>query len=648
MFWLLLGVDRLTLIELTKRNIRKNSRAYLVYFYPMVFSVMIYFTFVSLQYNREIVDGAKTLGKIGPAFMAASVFLMVFSALFIFYSNSFFMKKRKKEIALYSLFGMTKGKAGRMLFYENALVGAGALLVGIGLGAILSKLFAMVLVKLMGMKVVAGFSLSPAAAIQTVLVFFLIIAVTSGYNARMIYTSTLQELFRAEKKAEQKPQASTIMSFVSILMIGGGYWIILQSASSSLWSSFAWQKLLGSIVLLIIGTYLFIRAFLIFLLRFIARKEKFFYKGSNMLSLTNLLYRIKGNMMVLAVLSLLTTFALFLMGTTWSFYANLNQVSEQNFPHSFLYTIPNKEAEKEIKSLFAKRKDIRYGMKLETVKLAAGPDFLEKFPPDYPVLLIPESSFKKLAGNMGKKDVEFTEGEAVSFYDGTLNRSHDPYTGKSLQLPGGETVTVGSYEPYSLLNQIIFAFPLVVKDSVYEKAKQAGGQVENLQIYKLGREKETKKLNDSIEEVLFSHTEKEVDVIWSSFYKQYEQGMETYGILIFISGFLGLVFLTATGSVLYYRMLSEAEADKPRYQILKKIGLSSKEMKRTIRFQTMFVFSVPLVIAILHSSVLMTALARFAGIAMSGAFALVLGMYMLLFFGYFYYTSTRFYKLVYE
>lgn len=157
MCWLPWEVDKLSLIELTKRNIRKNFSAYMVYFYPMAFSVVIYFTFVSLQYNRKIIDGAASLGKIGPAFMAASVFLMVFSALFIFYSNSFFMKKRKKEIALYSLFGMSKKEIGRMLFFENMIVGAAALLIGIGLGAILSKLFAMVLVKLMGVQMVLAF-----------------------------------------------------------------------------------------------------------------------------------------------------------------------------------------------------------------------------------------------------------------------------------------------------------------------------------------------------------------------------------------------------------------------------------------------------------------------------------------------------------
>ncbi|WP_316568249.1 ABC transporter permease [Neobacillus sp. YIM B06451] len=639
----------MSLFELTKRNIRKNFKAYLVYFYPMSFSVVIYFTFVSLQYNRKIIDAAASLGKIGPAFMAASVFLVAFSALFIFYSNSFFMKKRKKEIALYSLFGMSKKQIGLMLFLENLLVGAGALLIGIGIGAVLSKLFAMVLVKLMGIQIVAGFTLSVAAAVQTVVVFFLIISAASIYNARVIRTSTLRELFQAGKQAEKKPVASVAVAVLSLLLIGTGYWVILQPVSSGIWSSYAWLKILGALVGIIIGTFLFIRSFIVYLLSALLKRKAFFYKGPNIISASNLLYRIKGNIAVLSVLALLSTFTLFLMGVTWSLYANLNDISKDNFPHSFIYTVQNGDEETEIGRLFKGREDVLYSQKLEPVKMEAGPDFSGRFPPYYPVLLIPESSFRQLAGKMGKEDaIDFADNEAIAFYDGNLNRTNDPYTGRSIGLPGGENVTIASYENYSLLNQAIFAFPLVVKDAVYEKSVESGAPTTQLQIYKLGKEKATKELGGIIEEILWNHAEDRNEVIWSSFYQEYSQGMETYGILIFISGFLGLVFLMATGSVLFYRQLSEAAADKPRYQILKKIGLGARDLRKSIRVQTLFIFSIPILIAISHSSVLISALAGFAGIRMAGPFMVVLGLYIGLYLAYFSYTSARFYALVNE
>lgn len=465
----------------------------------------------------------------------------------------------------------------------------------------------------------------------------------------MIRASTLLELFNAGKKAENKPRASIVIAVVSLVLIATGYWVILQPVSSAIWASHAWLKILLALVSLIIGAFLFIRAFIVYLLSLLSKRKSFFYKGPNIISTSNLLYRIKGNIFVLSVLALLSTFTLFLMGVTWSLYANLNDITKDNFPHSFIYTVQSGESEKELELLFEGRDDILYSQKLLPVKIEAGPDFSGRFPPEYPVLLIPESSFRQLAGKMGKEaDIDFADNEAIAFYDGNLNRTHNPYTGRSIRIPGGETVTVASYEGYSLLNQVIFAFPIVVKDALYEKAVASGASTTELQLYKLEKEKEAKELGDKIEEILWKHTEDPNAVIWSSYSKEYAQGMETYGILIFISGFLGLVFLMATGSVLFYRQLSEAAADRPRYQILKKIGFGEREMKKSIRIQTLFVFSIPIILAVSHSSVIIAALSGFAGIKMAGPFIIVLGLYIAMYLVYFTYTSARFFTLVNE
>ncbi|WP_409302727.1 FtsX-like permease family protein [Peribacillus sp. SCS-155] len=140
----------MTVFNLARRNIQKDVQQYLLYFYPMVCSIIIYFTFVSLQYNRQIIGAAGMLDKIEPAFAASSIFLLIFAAFFIWYSNAFFMRKRKKEIALYTLFGFPKKKVAQLLFCENILLGIAAIIIGILAGAFLSKLFAMLLVKLMG------------------------------------------------------------------------------------------------------------------------------------------------------------------------------------------------------------------------------------------------------------------------------------------------------------------------------------------------------------------------------------------------------------------------------------------------------------------------------------------------------------------
>src|SRR5690606_5876652 len=174
----------------------------------MIFSIVIYFTFVSLKYDETISATTESSQKISSVFNAASVVLIIFVAIFIWYSNSFFTRKRKKEIGLYSLLGVRKKQIGRLLFYENFLMGIIALFIGILLGFVLSKFFASVLMKVMGYDVMANFAVSSAAIINTIIVFTLITVVTSFHGYRLIYRFKLIDLFQADKEGEERPRAS--------------------------------------------------------------------------------------------------------------------------------------------------------------------------------------------------------------------------------------------------------------------------------------------------------------------------------------------------------------------------------------------------------------------------------------------------------
>ena len=143
------------------------------------FSIVIYFTFVSLKYDTAIQSATEGSTKISSAFSGAAVVLIIFVAIFIWYSNSFFTRKRKKEVGLYSLLGVRKKQIGRMLFYENFLMGVLALLAGMVLGSVLTRFFVSLLMKVMGYDAVSNFSISPAAIINTTIVFMIITLITS-------------------------------------------------------------------------------------------------------------------------------------------------------------------------------------------------------------------------------------------------------------------------------------------------------------------------------------------------------------------------------------------------------------------------------------------------------------------------------------
>ena len=229
----------MTLFSIARKNIRKNFTNYFLYIASMIFSIVIYFTFVSLKYDDAIQASTDSSTKISSAFNGAAVVLMIFVAVFIWYSNSFFTKKRKKEVGLYSLLGVRKKQIGQMLFYENFIMGIIALIIGIVLGTLLSKFFVTLLMKIMGYEAMGNFVISPAAIINTIVVFIIITAITSIHGYRLIYRFKLIELFKAEQEGEKEPKASFLIAVFSIILLGIGYWLALQN----LLESNAWRTL---------------------------------------------------------------------------------------------------------------------------------------------------------------------------------------------------------------------------------------------------------------------------------------------------------------------------------------------------------------------------------------------------------------------
>ena len=320
----------MTLFDLAKKNIRHNFVHYFLYFASMIFSIMIYFTFLVLSKDPSVVARIDQSAKLSTAFSSSSVILLIFVAIFILYSNNFFTRKRKKEI-------------GRMLFYENFIMGLGALIIGIIAGTLLSKLFVTILLNLINLDSIGGFAFSWAAVIQTSIVFIIITLFTSFTGYRIIYRTTLLDLFHSESKREKSPKPSFILALLSILLIGLGYFIAGQPLDSkgSIWAQLGFS--IGALVILasvIIGTALFITFFLPYLLTKLRNNKRIFYKGSNIISTSQLAFRISSNAKTLIIISILSATTLSAIGTISSVYYQANTSASTSAPSSFEYEIP--------------------------------------------------------------------------------------------------------------------------------------------------------------------------------------------------------------------------------------------------------------------------------------------------------------------
>ncbi|STY43487.1 FtsX-like permease family [Listeria grayi] len=248
----------MTLFTLAKRNVSRNFSQYFLYMLSMVVSIAIYFTFVALKYSDSVAQKMTTSTKVSALMGGASVILLIFVAIFIFYSNSFFLKKRKKEVALYALLGLRKRQIGKMLFFENLLIGLIALIIGTALGFLFSKGFAMLLLIFIHSSETVSFTFSLTAVLQTALVFFLLFFITSLQGYRLIYRFKLIDLFHAEGKGESMPKPSLWLALIAILSIAAGYYLALENILTS-----KWWELFGMLttpllilVLVIAGTFL--------------------------------------------------------------------------------------------------------------------------------------------------------------------------------------------------------------------------------------------------------------------------------------------------------------------------------------------------------------------------------------------------------
>ncbi|MED3572339.1 ABC transporter permease [Cytobacillus praedii] len=639
----------MTLFSIARKNIRKNFTNYFLYVGSMIFSIVIYFTFVSLKYDQTILETADSSTKISSVFNGASVVLMIFVAVFIWYSNSFFTMKRKKEVGLYSLLGVRKKQIGRMLFYENFLMGIIALLIGIILGSLLSKFFVTILMKVMGFDALGNFAISPQAIVNTIIVFTLMTAITSIHGYRLIYRFKLIELFKAEQEGEKEPKASVITALISVLLVGAGYWLALQN----MLESEVWRKIgylitpLVILVTVILGTYLLFSTLTVYLLKLLRKNKTHFWNGINLISTSQLLYRIKGNARTLTIIAVLSATTLTAVGAAYSFYYNNRSNAELANPNSMMFIAKDKNVSNQIKERISRDKDHKmiYHMSVPTMMMDADITNLHSkfYSDEMEYSIISNKTFNQLAKSQNREESLSLKGNEAAALEAGYSKDFSPkYVGGTISLKANnhsENITFKELKKYNVLNLQTAGITVVISDELFSKLAN-GIDLVNMEAYKLKNEEDAKIVTKEVQTLLPE------EASFSSFYADYARGMETTGLLIFIGGFLGLVFLAATGSIIYFKQLTEATMDKDRYVILYKIGVNKKEVKKSISKQILFIFALPLLAGIAHSIVALTALSKLMQTNLMTPVIICIGIYVCIYIAYYFLTVRNYYKII--
>lgn len=642
------------LMDIAFKNIKRNFYNYFLYYVSMVFSIMIYFTFTSIQYNTEVQRVVGSSVQFSVVFKAAAAVIAVFVCIFIWYSNSFFIKKRKKEVALYSLLGIRKKQIGTMLFYENIVMGAAALLTGIVMGSLLSKLFIMLLIRLMGFSADIAFMIPLQAVIDTVLVFLVLFLITSIHGYMLIYRFKLIELFKAESQGEREPRTSVFRSILSLLLIGGGYLLYTKISVSYIVLSIP-----VTLLLTVLGTFMLFSSLTLLIIKLSKKNERRYFKGANMIGTSQLLYRIKASARTLATIAVLSAATLTAMELSASFYYKLEVDLQENYGFTYAYASNDSSLDKKVEAVIAKhpKNKIIDTVDMDFAKVKGlWPDLSKgasvKQASETSFYIISESNYNEIARARGLKDkIKLKDDTEAVVFRPILNfTSVYDYSGKTIAISENNekiSLKIVDLKNYFLTNSGMMRNSVVVTDEVYNNYHTKTNTY-RIKGYVTDNKKDSEILTKELTSLLSEKLpQKEGEPLaFTSYYMVYRAGIAYSGLLIFIGAFLGLLFLIATGSIIFFKQLSEANDDKTRYGILRKIGFTNKEIKTSIGKQIFIVFSLPLVIGITHSLVASTLLTKLLRINLTLPIILTIGSYTVVYMIYYFLTVNSYYNIV--
>ena len=610
----------MTLFSIAKKNILGNLKNYIIYFISMILSIVIYYAFVSLRYNDSVIKAIDNFTSLESIFIMSSMIIILFSLIFIFYSNAFFIRGRKKEIGLYSIVGIPKKTIGKMMFFENLIMGLISLVIGIILGLLFSRFFAMILINLIDNSLSIDFSFSFKPILNTITVFLFIIILTSIKAYMTIYKFKLVDLFKNDNENLKMPintQLSYLSAVISIIMLIISFYISTKQLPKNNFGIIV--HMLMIIVNLIVGNYLLFNSCIPYILKLLKKYKKHFYKNINMISTSHLLYRIKGNINTLTITALLSALTISLFATVFYQYKSSNQLSKNFAPFSYTHLSKGSDYDNKIKEIIENDENhpVKYAFDIPVIEV----DYMFKGPKNYstPKLrIIPETVYNNVSKALyNQKPISLSNNNALAIQPLFTDHSDSDY--KNLDINLDIKGTNYNFNLDGMVRGRILTwdnpdFFIIIKDDIFNEIKKSINPLV-FKAYEVSDKNNTK----STSAILKSLNSTDTNIFASSkdnsqiftYYEVYKKNLDESSLILFVVSFLGCVFSCATGSILYFKQLTDATENKGYYNILFKLGITKKEVYLSIVKQNLFIFAIPLFIALFDSIIILNFLTNF-------------------------------------
>lgn len=609
--------------SLAMTNINKNSKFNIPYLLTFIGTVAMYYMIHAISLNKQLPGGDSMRQMMG-----FGIYVMtIFAVIFLFYTNSFLIKRRKREFGLFQILGMEKKHIARVLFCESLLISLVGILGGMALGILFQKFLLMLLLRLAKFDVAINFCIEYRSLMSCLVLFGIIFIITFLFNVIQMAKTKTVDLLKGEQIGEKEPKTKWIMAILGIGALGAGYAMALMVENPLE----ALNMFFVAVLLVVVGTYFLFIAGSIAILKVLRANRRFYYKTTHFTAVSGLLYRMKQNAAGLATICILSTMVLVTVSTTVCLYAGVEDALRTRYPHDI--TVLKRDVDvgwdssklekKVLKNLekYCEIEDYQgYQRFYLNAKMQNGDYQIlqnEEYRSDiHFIYVFTAGDYEEMSGE--KPDLAPNEVYAYDINGRTPEKFHlmsnefrvKKYLKEMDALDEGvalmgnvHCVVVADDETASKINkeyrtkcpdfmggQCVFEMNINVKGSTAAQIKAAN------RIHKKMEMEE-----EEVSSVECREANRE------DFYS-------IYGGFLFLGLFLGMIFVMATTLIIYYKQISEGYDDKVRFEIMQKVGMSKKEVKASIHSQIILVFFLPLVMAAIHVCVAFPMMKKLLGV----------------------------------
>ncbi|WP_264448860.1 FtsX-like permease family protein [Bacillus cereus] len=579
--------------ELAFRNVTRNRRTYSAYFLSSAFAIMAFFVYSFFAFHPALSAGQ--LGQyvfVSMSFAQSIIYLFTF--FFILYSMGMFLKTRKRELGILMMLGMTKYQLKRLIFFENIMIGIGAIIFGILSGMLFSGVLIFVAPMILKLDISLSYYIPMKAIVVTSIMFFILFIIISLFSAGMVRKNKIMKLFRGSAEAKPEPKASIISSILAVVLLSAGYAGALMSHGAMVFI-----MMIPVTTVVTIGTYLLYKQLSVFIIRLCKKSKRFYWTQTNIITLSDLAYRMRDNARMFFIVTIISTVAFSAIGTLVGFASMTKEIMDR--PIAFHYH-SKKENTSEIQHIQMIDKGLKkYNIEASKINVSTKKAEEQSL---RSATFIKESDYKEYAKLTGEPFNTVSNKEALFL---SVEIPGPPMKErKEIALPNMNEQLKVKKVTSSSLSKILRGNVYVISNNQYDSL-QDGFKEEKDYMYK------TKGTKDEIEvgkELTHQIKPYQEHATFSAEEYDQNQSLQIAGPILFVGFFIGIVFFVCAGSFLYFRLFSDLEDDTRLFEMIRKVGLTRGELSKVVTIRLALLFFVPVGVATLHGAVALTALGQ--------------------------------------